>query len=153
MNLGTLLIESSPREAVEPLRKAVELQPAQNHPHYLLAVALDRSGNPAGAAEQFQQILGLEPNDVAALKYLGWYFLGHKKPAEAETKFREALQVEPTDQKALLGLAESLDVAEKTGGREAYQQYLSANPGDGAVRNRMICALIEQEQYDRHWRN
>ncbi len=148
LNLGTLLLESSPKDAIAPLRKAVELQPAQNHPHYLLAVALDRSGDQAAAAEQFQQILGLEPNDVPALRYLGWYFLGHQKPAEAETKFREALQVEPTDLKALLGLAESLDVQKKPEAEQAYQQYLSANPGDSAVRNRMIYALIEQEQYD-----
>ena len=148
LNLGTLLLESSPKNAIAPLRKAVELQPAQNHPHYLLAVALDRSGDQAAAAEQFQQILGLEPNDVPALRYLGWYFLGHQKPAEAETKFREALQVEPTDLKALLGLAESLDVQKKPEAEQAYQQYLSANPGDSAVRNRMIYALIEQEQYD-----
>lgn len=148
LNLGTLLLESSPKDAIAPLRKAVELQPAQNHPHYLLAVALDRSGDQTAAAEQFQQILGLEPNDVTALRYLGWYFLGHQKPAEAEAKFREALQVEPTDLKALLGLAESLDVQKKPEAEQAYQQYLSANPGDSAVRNRMIYALIEQEQYD-----
>ncbi|MGB2626171.1 MAG: tetratricopeptide repeat protein [Candidatus Acidiferrum sp.] len=148
LNLGTLLLESSPKDAIAPLRKAVELQPAQNHPHYLLAVALDRSGDQAAAAEQFEQILGLEPNDVPALRYLGWYFLGHQKPADAETKFRGALQVEPTDLKALLGLAESLDVQKKPEAEQAYQEYLAANPGDSAVRNRMIYALIGQEQYD-----
>ncbi len=148
LNLGTLLVESSPKDAIAPLRKAIELQPAQNHPHYLLAVALDRSGDQAGAAEQFQQILGLEPTDIQALKYLGWYFLGHQKPAEAETKFREALQIEPTDQKVLLGLAHSLDAQKKPKAEEVYQQYLSANPGDSKVRYRMIYALIEQEQYD-----
>ena len=148
LNLGTLLLESSPKDALAPLRKAIELQPAQNHPHYLLAVALDRSGDQAGAAEQFQQILGLEPTDIQALKYLGWYFLGHQKPAEAETKFREALQIEPSDQKLLLGLAQSLDAQKKPEAEEVYQQYLSANPGDSKVRYRMIYALIEQEQYD-----
>ncbi|HEY2118549.1 MAG TPA: tetratricopeptide repeat protein [Candidatus Acidoferrum sp.] len=148
LNLGTLLLESAPKEAIAPLRKAVELQPAQNHPHYLLAVALDRSGDEAGAAKEFQQILSLEPNDPIALKYLGWYFLRHEKPAEAEAKFRQALQVEPKDQKALLGLAQSLDARQKPEAAEAYQEYLSSNPGDEQTRKRLVHALIDQKQYD-----
>jgi Flp pilus assembly protein TadD len=148
LNLGTLLLESSPRDAVAPLRKAVELQPAQNHPHYLLAVALDRVGDEEGAAKEFQQILSLEPNDATALKYMGWYFLRHQRPAEAETKFRDALQVEPKDQKALLGLAQSLDAQKKPEAAAAYQEYLSSNPGDSQARNRMVYALIDEEQYD-----
>ena len=148
LNLGTLLLENSPKEAVAPLRKAVELQPAQNHPRYLLAVALDRSGDEAGAAEQFQQILALEPNDVTALKYLGWYFLRHEKPAEAETKFREAVGVASKDQKALLGLAQSLEAENKPEAAEAYQEYLSNNPGDVEVRDRLVRVLIGQKRYD-----
>jgi Flp pilus assembly protein TadD len=148
LNLGTLLLESAPKEAIAPLRAAVELQPAQNHPHYLLAVALDRSGNEAGAAKEFQQILSLEPNDPIALKYLGWYFLRHEKPAEAEAKFRQTLQVEPKDQKALLGLAQSLDAQQKPEAAEAYQEYLSSSPGDEQARKRLVHALIDQKQYD-----
>jgi Flp pilus assembly protein TadD len=148
LNLGTLLLDNAPKDAVTPLRKAVELQPAQNHPHYLLAVALDRSGDEGGAAREFQQILGLEPNDPIALKYLGWYYLRHEKPPEAEAKFRQALQVEPKDQKALLGLAQSLDAQQKPEAAEAYQEYLSSNPGDEQARKRLVHALIDQKQYD-----
>ena len=148
LNLGTLLLESSPKDAVAPLRKAVELQPAQNHPHYLLAVALDRSGDEPGAAKEFEQIVSLEPNDITAFRYLGWYFLRQGKPAEAEAKFREALQVAPKDPKALLGLAESLDAQKKPETADAYQEYLSANPGDSQVRNRLVYALLNQQQYD-----
>jgi Flp pilus assembly protein TadD len=148
LNLGTLLLESAPQEAVAPLRKAVELQPAQNHPRYLLAVALNRSGDQAGAAGEFRQILGLEPNDLTALKYLGWYFLDHDEPAEAEAKFRQALQVEPKDQNSLLGLAESLDAQQKPEAAAAYQEYLEGSPGDEQVRNRLVHSLIDQKQYD-----
>ena len=42
LNLGTLLLASDAKSAIPPLRKAVDLQPAQSHPRYLLAVALDR---------------------------------------------------------------------------------------------------------------
>jgi Flp pilus assembly protein TadD len=148
LNLGTLLVETDPKAAVSPLRKAVELQPAQNHPRYLLAVALERCGDEAEAVEQFQAILSLEPNDLAALNYLGAYFLRHQKHAEAEAKFRHALQIDPKDRKALLGLAQSLDAQKKPEAAEAYRRYLSAYPDDPAVRTQVVRTLIDQKEYD-----
>lgn len=148
LNLGTLLVETDPKAAVSPLRKAVELQPAQNHPRYLLAVALERSGDESAAAEQFQTILSLEPNDLAALNYLGAYFMRQQKPAEAEAKFRHALQIDPKDRKALFGLAQSLDAQKKPGAAEAYRQYLSAYPDDPAARTQVVRSLIDQKEYD-----
>src|SRR5438270_389459 len=79
--------------AVAPLRKAVELLPAESRPRYLLAVALDRSGDRAGAAQAFAALLDLDPNEVHALEYLGWTSLRSGKPAEAEVRFRRALEV------------------------------------------------------------
>jgi Tfp pilus assembly protein PilF len=148
LNLGTLLVEADPKAAVSPLRKAVELQPAQNHPRYLLAVALERSGEESAAAEQFQTILSLEPNDLAALNYLGAYFMRQQKPAEAEAKFRHALQIDPKDRKALFGLAQSLDAQKKPDAAEAYRQYLSAYPDDPAARTQVVRSLIDQKEYD-----
>jgi Flp pilus assembly protein TadD len=148
LNLGTLLLESAPKDAVPSLRKATELQPAQNHPRYLLAVALDRSGDEAAAAEEFQKILAREPNDFTSVNYLGWYFLRHEKAAEAEAEFRHALEIQPKDQKATLGLAQSLDAQRKPEAAEAYQQYLSINPGDNGVRTQLIRFLIDQKQFE-----
>ncbi len=148
LNLGTLLIEIDPKAAVAPLRKAVELQPAQNHPRYLLAVALEGSGDEVAAAEQFQTILGLEPNDLPALNYLGAYFLRQQKPAEAESKFRHTLRIDPKDRKALLGVAQSLEAQKKPEAAEAFQQYLAAYPSDAESRSQLIRALIDQKQYD-----
>src|SRR5215472_4587896 len=60
VNLGLLLLDNRENAAaVAPLRKAVDLLPAQSRPRYLLAVALDRSGDQAGAAESFQALLHL----------------------------------------------------------------------------------------------
>ena len=148
LNLGTLLLESNPKDAVAPLRKAVELQPAQNHPRYLLAVALDRSGDDNAAAEEFQKILSLEPNDFTSVNYLGWYFLHHQKPADAEVKFQLALEIQPKDQKASLGLAQSLGAQKKPEAVDAYQLYLAANPGDNEVRTLLIRLLIDQKQFE-----
>ncbi len=148
LNLGTLLLDSDPKAAVSPLRKAVDLQPAQNHSRYLLAVALDRSGEDSAAAEEFQKVLSLEPNDLPSVNYLGWYFLGHQKPADAEVKFRHALQLDPKNLKASLGLAQSLAVLQKPEAAEAFQQYLSINSGDNDARTQLIHFLIDQKQYE-----
>ena len=53
LNLGVLLLEKQPAEAVDPLRKAVELLPSESRPRYLLGLAQERSGDLPGAAESF----------------------------------------------------------------------------------------------------
>jgi Flp pilus assembly protein TadD len=148
LNLGTLLLESDAKAAITTLRKAVELQPAQSHPRYLLAVALDRAGDDAAASEEFQKLLSLEPNDLPSLNYLGWYYLHHHKPAEAEVRFRHALQIEPKDLSAALGLAESLAAQQKPEAAEVFQQYIAAKPGDNDARTQLIRFLIDQKQYE-----
>lgn len=148
LNLGTLLLQSNPKDAVAPLRKAVELQPAQNRPRYLLAVALDTSGDEAGAVEQFKAVLSLEPNDLPALNFLARYSLDHQNPADAESKFRHVLQIDPKDRKAMLGLAQSLEAQKKPEAAEALQHYLSTGPADEDARSQLIHSLIEQKQYD-----
>src|SRR3981189_36641 len=65
LNLGMLLLDKQDNAAaVAPLRKAVELLPAQSRPRYLLAVAQDRSGDQAGAADSFEALVHLDPNDI-----------------------------------------------------------------------------------------
>ena len=148
LNLGILLLDRRPADAVAPLRKAVELLPAQSRPRSLLAVALDRSGDEAGAMESFEAVLHLDPNDLTAIKYLGWFALRGKKPADAEAKFLRAMEIQPNDPGALKGLAESLDVQKKSGAANAYRNYLSVEPTDSAARARLVHLLLEQQQYD-----
>src|SRR5229473_3540714 len=60
LNLGMMLLDKQEdAAAIPPLRKAVELLPSQSRPRYLLAVAQDRSGDRAGAAESFEALLHL----------------------------------------------------------------------------------------------
>src|SRR5881398_1999167 len=66
LNLGMLLLDKLDAAAIAPLQKAVELLPAQSRPRYLLAVALDRSGDRAGAAKSFEALIRLDPDDIMA---------------------------------------------------------------------------------------
>ena len=149
LNLGILLLDNQKySEAVAPLRKAVELLPAQSRPRSLMAVALDRSGDEDGAAESFSAVLHLDPNDFMAVNYLGWYDVRKNKLAEAETRFRHALEIQPDATSALQGLAQSLDAEKKPEAVEAYQKYLAVDPAASPARARLVHLLLEQQQYD-----
>ena len=149
VNLGMLLLDShEDAAAVAPLRKAVELLPAESRPRYLLAVALDRSGDRAGAAESFEALLHLDPNDITAIEYLGWMNLRSGKPAEAEARFRRAVEVQPKGPDGFRGLAESLEAQKKPEAVAAYRQYLELKPDDAAAHACFIHFLVDQGQND-----
>ncbi|HEY6946446.1 MAG TPA: tetratricopeptide repeat protein [Candidatus Acidoferrum sp.] len=149
VNLGILLLDGrEDAAAVAPLRKAVELLPAESRPRYLLAVALDRSGDRAGAAEAFDALLHLDPNDINAIEYLGWSALRSGKPAEAETRFRRAVEVQPKEPDGVRGLAESLQAQKKPEAVGAYRDYLELVPNDAGARTRFVHLLMDQGQND-----
>jgi Flp pilus assembly protein TadD len=149
VNLGMLLLDKQEdAAAVAPLRKAVELLPAQSRPRYLLAVALDRSGDQAGAAESFEALIHLDPSDITAIDYLGWAALRRGKPEEAEARFRRALEVQPKGTEASRGLAQSLDAQKKPEAAGAYRDYLELMPNDSEARARLIHLLVQEKQND-----
>jgi tetratricopeptide (TPR) repeat protein len=148
LNLGLLLLDGQPADAVAPLRKAVELLPAQSRPRFLLGVALERTGEKAAAVESFEAASGLDPHDFDTLVHLGNAYLDLKRAPEAEKKYRSALEIQSNYAPALLGLAQSLDAQKKPEAAEVYGKYLSAQPADAAVRGRLVHLLLDQQQYD-----
>jgi len=149
LNLGTLLLDKKENAAaVTPLRKAVDLLPTQSHPRYLLAVALDRSGDHAGAAEAFEALLHLDPNNVTAINYLGWAALRNGRPAAAEARFRRAVEIQSKEPEGHKGLAESLDAQKKSEAAATYRDYLELMPNDAEARARLVHLLLDQSQSD-----
>jgi Flp pilus assembly protein TadD len=149
LNLGILLLEKKEyAAAVAPLGKAVELLPAQSRPRSLLAVAQERSGDQEAAARSFEGVLHLDPNDLAANRYLGEIDLRRSKPAEAEARFRHALELQPNAPELLQGLAQSLEAQHKPEAADAFRKYLSVVPGDAGARARLIRLLMANQEYD-----
>jgi len=149
LNLGMLLLDKKENAAaVTPLRKAVDLLPAQSHPRYLLAVALDRSGDHAGAAEAFEALHHLDPNNVTAINYLGWAALRNGRPAAAEARFRRAVEIQSKEPEGHKGLAESLDAQKKSEAAATYRDYLELMPNDAEARARLVHLLLDQSQSD-----
>jgi tetratricopeptide (TPR) repeat protein len=148
LNLGILLSQSEPAAAVAPLRKAVELLPAQSRPRILLGMAEERSGDVPAAAGSFEAAVRLDPGDTEAALHLAKLYLNLKRPADAESKFRGILAVEPTSPAAALGLAQTLDAEGKPEAADAYRNYLKLQPNDSAARARLIHFLVEQQNND-----
>ncbi len=148
LNLGILLTDPAPADAVAPLKKAVELLPSQSRPRILLGVAQERAGDFAGAANSFEGAVNLDPRDTEATLHLARLYLKLKRPAEAESKFRSVLSADPNSTVAALGLAQTLDAEGKPEAADAYRKYLALQPNDQAARARTIHFLVEQQNYD-----
>jgi protein O-GlcNAc transferase len=148
LNLGILLLDKDPQAAVAPLRKAVDMLPAESRPRLLLGVAEERSGDAKAAVESFEGLLHLDPHDEDALRHLAGLYASANRPADAEAKFRALLELKPRDPQALFGLARALDSQKKPEAAEAFRSYLDAQPSDAAARARVIRLLMDQQQYD-----
>jgi len=148
LNLGILLLEKNPAQAVSPLRKAVELLPSQSRPRYLLGVAQQQSGDLPGAAESFEGATRLDPKDLDSLIHLGEVYLKANRPSDAEKKFRAALDLAPKSREALQGLALSLDEQHEPEALDAYRAYLAVDPQDQNTRARMLRLMVAQGQSD-----
>jgi len=148
LNLGILLLEKDAAAAVPPLHKAVDLLPSQSRPRFLLGIALERSGDLAGAAESYEAAAHLNPSDTEAQVRLGGAYLQLKRPADAEKKFRAVLESQPKSLLALRGVALSLDAEGKPDAVEAYRNYLAADPKDSTVRARFVQLLVANKLFD-----
>jgi tetratricopeptide (TPR) repeat protein len=148
LNLGILLTEKDPAAAVAPLRRAVDLLPAQSRPRFLLGLAQERSGDIPAAAESYESALRLDPRDAETVIHLGNLYVGLKRYSDAEARFRAALELEPKSSQALLGLAQSLDAQKKPEAAAAYRDYLAVQPDTPGAQSRVIHLLLEQKQYD-----
>lgn len=148
LNLGILLLESDPAAAISPLRKAVDLLPAQSRPRFLLGAAEERSGDLKSAVESYEAALRLDPSDSETALHLGGLYLKEDRPADAEKSFRAALQADSSQPDAQLGLAQSLEAQNKPEAEDAYRAYLKLKPGDAAARVRYVHFLTAQQKYD-----
>jgi len=148
LNLGILLTERDPAAAVVPLRRAVDLLPAQSRPRFLLGHALERSGDIPGAVDCYEAALRLDPRDVETIMHLANLYVGLKRYPDAETKFRAGLELQPKSPQALLGLAQTLDAEKKPEAAAAFRDYLAVQPDAPGAQSRVIHILLEQKQYD-----
>jgi Flp pilus assembly protein TadD len=143
-NLGLALLEKQPAEAVAPLRKAVEMAPDASRPKVLLGVALEKSGDAAGAIEQFRAARNLDSGNIDIQLELARALLLAQRYEEAEKEFRAALVLRPDSGMAHYGLAECLIQQKKN--EEAAAElatYLQSSPKDEIARIKRASILTD----------
>ena len=97
--LGELLANDRPKEAISVLRKAINYDPNDGWSMAYLADALSRSGKLKAADEQYRRLLELWPNESLPYRSYGDFLAYHRKDrATAEWYLRKAVEIEPRDQ-------------------------------------------------------
>jgi tetratricopeptide (TPR) repeat protein len=128
--VGALLMAAEYFEAAEPyLLHAQSLAPNETRwPYYLGHAYMARSAS-AKAVASFQQVLHLQPTDLATLVWLGNLHLDQGEPQLAEPLFSRALAMQPRMVAALFGLGRAA-LARREFARAADQleQVLAADP-------------------------
>ena len=149
LNLGLLLLENDPGAAAPVLLKAIELLPAKAEPHYLAGTALERSGNPANAAEHYRQAATLDESKWEYRIALARVLLATKQVADAEKEFRKSLELRPNYAPARLGLAQCLIAQQKLPeATDALHAYLETTPNDSETRLQLASLYADQSRYD-----
>lgn len=149
LNLGLVLLERDPAAAVEPFRRAAELQPEQARPRFLTGLALERSGKLAEALGQYESAMKLDEKTFDVRFALGRVLLTLNRAADAEERFREALALRKDSAPAHLGLANSLLSQKKLEAAAAeFAAYLELQPQDRDARVERAGVLADLERDD-----
>lgn len=108
--LGQALLMNPKRttEAIQHLRRAIQLDPTLDEPHFSLALTLQEQGDKTSAKQELETTLKLNPDHSDAHGSLGLLLaeLGNLKGAELH--LRKAIEINPTDALATEALAELL---------------------------------------------
>lgn len=152
LNLGLTLLPGDPSAAVEPLRQAAELKPADAQTKWLLGTALERSGKLQPAVEQYEAATRLDDKNSEIRLSFAAALLASGRAPDAESQFRAALALHPPDDastQAHKGLAQSLLQQKKLDEAAAeLAEYLEAEPDDSATRVERASMLVDAGKPD-----
>lgn len=100
--LWTKQLEKAEKELTELTRNS----PDSASVHVLMAEALDSSGRPDAAIQQFQAALRINDTDPNVHFGLGYMYWKKRNDASAEAEFRRELQIDPANAHAMTYLAD-----------------------------------------------
>jgi tetratricopeptide (TPR) repeat protein len=107
--LGDLLFHSEDlnlqSQAASEFKKAVELNPDDEHALLSLGTIAERGGDMKTAYADFSRALQLNPNDGDACTELAKVLIAMNQPAKAQQLFERAVEIDPTDDVAHYRLA------------------------------------------------
>lgn len=101
--------------AIEILERGIEKFPDYASAHVILGKCFYDKGATERAKSEFVRVLGLDAENMVALKFMGDILLAEDRKAEAAEYFRKILAIDPTNDevaKALKGMEEALPAKE-----------------------------------------
>jgi Tfp pilus assembly protein PilF len=95
LQLGVLFCKRARwREAIEPLRAAVDADPSRPAAHYYLGDAYNSTDDLEAALASYKQAAALDPSHHRALKAIGVVLDRLRRPAEAEAAYQRAREAQ-----------------------------------------------------------
>ncbi len=133
-------------EAIAPLRRALELTPADLRAQLLLAQAMFQTRAVDEATAEAERALRDHPGDADALLMLGVCEDAVGKVTPAEARYRQILQHQPNLSAAWSNLGNTL----RSQGRiveaiEAHRRAVAADPADASLHSNLLLTLISSE--------
>ena len=136
-------------QAAALFRKGLELAPDSAALRHRLGTVMFLMGDPAGAQEQFEQVVRASPDYFLAQYSLGVMLQDKGRHAEAVERFTAALRPRPGYTEARLRLATGLRHLGRA--KEAlphYEQVLVENPNQTEARFGRAMALVQLGRYE-----
>jgi tetratricopeptide (TPR) repeat protein len=103
----SLLREGKSQEALDLFTRAQRLDPNGPKPHYYIASALERLGEPDSARVEYETAIRINPKYVEALTGLGKLLRKQGKKPEGTAKLEEAMKYNPKDPPAVYALGQA----------------------------------------------
>ena len=152
-NLGMALSDTGQLDqAVEHLRRLVEVESDHVNGRVALGVALARLGQDEAACVELERAVADDPQNPYARRNLAGCLANLGRTSEAIEHFRVAVGLQSTDPLAWLGLARALEIAGEDGeADDAYARVLEIDEfGDVAERARQgRTRIVERTMRDR----
>jgi tetratricopeptide (TPR) repeat protein len=132
-------------DAVESLRKAIEIYPQYARAYNNLGVVLISKGDIPGAVDAFQKSIKVDDKFVPGMINLARLDLRQQEPAQAQTYSEKALAIEPTNPEALTLLAHAQFYQSRYAEAAATVGRLHALPHDGFADTHLVAAEAYQK--------
>jgi tetratricopeptide (TPR) repeat protein len=136
MNLGmALAMAGQPKEAIQPLSRALELRPTLMNAALFLGQSHLDLGQPEQAIAPLEKFVAAQPANLQARQMLGSASMMAGRPQQAAAEFRKVTQQAPADARGWYGLVQSydalsqetLDLLAKTADAAPYEPLLMAD--------------------------
>jgi Flp pilus assembly protein TadD len=134
-------------QAIEFLKKAIELAPGNPDAHFFLGLAYVDTHSLELAEPELRTALSLVPSNTEARNTLGMFYVGEGRTAEAEEQFRQSVEMEPN----ITGYGNLALIHWRRGeaklAEQEWREALRLAPNDASILNNLGLACTKQERY------